>query len=62
MCYDKPILLISTSPGPRGAKTVLNTSKVTFGLMSKGEVTTVSLPEFNKNCDTHTGIPDTLLK
>ncbi|MBK2150837.1 NAD(P)H-dependent oxidoreductase [Francisella tularensis] len=60
--YDKPILLLSTSPGPRGAKTVLNTAKVTFGLMSKGEVTPFSLPEFNKNFDTNTGITDTLLK
>nr|AAW49898.1 hypothetical protein FTT1289 [synthetic construct] len=30
--------------------------------MSKGEVTPFSLPEFNKNFDTNTGITDTLLK
>ncbi|MDE5037753.1 NADPH-dependent FMN reductase, partial [Francisella tularensis subsp. holarctica] len=51
-----------TSPGPRGANTVLNTAKDTFGLMSKGEVTPFSLPEFNKNFDTNTGITDTLIK
>lgn len=60
--YDKPILLLSTSPGARGAKNVLNLAKLTFSFMSKGEITPFSLPEFNKNFDTNTGITDTLLK
>ena len=47
--YDKPILLLSTSPGIRGGKTVLNTAETTFRIMSNGEIISFSLPEFNKN-------------
>lgn len=60
--YDKPILLLSTSPGARGARTVLNLAKVTFSMLSKGEIISFSLPEFDKNFEESNGIVDELLR
>ncbi|MFC4893174.1 NADPH-dependent FMN reductase [Pseudofrancisella aestuarii] len=60
--HDKPILLLSTSPGLRGGKTVITTAETTFRIMSKGQVTSFSLPEFYKNFDVNKGVTDPLLK
>lgn len=53
---DKPLLLLSTSPGPRGGASVLAHANATFphlGAQLKGSF---SLPEFYKNFQAGTGI------
>ena len=60
--YDKPVLLLSTSPGARGARTVLNMAKITFSMLSKGKIISFSLPEFDKNFENDSGIVDKLLR
>ena len=59
--YNKPMFLLSTSDGDRGAKTVL---KIAHNRMSFGnphKIPTFSLPNFNKNFDKHKGITDNYL-
>ena len=54
--YNKPMFLLSTSDGDRGAKTVL---QIAYNRMSHGnpyKIPTFSLPNFNKNFDKHKGI------
>lgn len=58
---EKPMLLISTSPGPRGASSVLEHAKATFpfrGAVVKGSF---SLPSFDQNFDSETGITNPAL-
>ena len=55
---DKPMLLLATSPGGRGAKTVLNTATSSFKFMNKGRISSFSLPAFNKNFAPDIGITD----
>ena len=59
---EKPVLLLSTSPGPRGGSSVLEIAKNRFpfqGAIVKGSF---SLPSFNDNFDSVNGITDVDLK
>lgn len=46
---DKPMLLLSTSPGFRGAQSVLDIAKVKFPFMGAKIINTFSLPSFSDN-------------
>ncbi|WP_445749149.1 NADPH-dependent FMN reductase [Polaribacter sp.] len=46
---DKPLLLMATSPGPRGGVTVLEAGADRFARMGAREVITFSLPSFQEN-------------
>ena len=54
--YNKPMFLLSTSDGDRGAKTVLEIAynRISFG--NPHEIPIFSLPNFNKNFDKDNGI------
>jgi NAD(P)H-dependent FMN reductase len=52
----KYILLLATSPGPRGGKSVLETATNRFPFHDGKIIGTFSLPEFNKNFDDDLGI------
>ena len=59
---EKPVLLLSTSPGPRGGSSVLEIAKNRFpfqGAVVKGSF---SLPSFNDNFDDEKGITNEDLK
>lgn len=59
---EKPVLLLSTSPGPRGGSSVLEIAKNRFpfqGAVVKGSF---SLPSFNDNFDAEKGITNEYLK
>ncbi|WP_298135935.1 NAD(P)H-dependent oxidoreductase [Flavobacterium sp.] len=59
---EKPVLLLSTSPGPRGGSSVLEIAKNRFpfqGAVVKGSF---SLPSFNDNFNTEKGITNEDLK
>ena len=59
---EKPVLLLSTSPGPRGGSSVLEIAKNRFpfqGAVVKGSF---SLPSFNDNFDTEKGITNEDIK
>ena len=55
---SKPILLLSTSTGPRGGKTVLDTAHSRFSRNYKFKIPFFSLPNFNNNFDSAEGIID----
>jgi NAD(P)H-dependent FMN reductase len=46
---QKPLLLMATSPGARGGKTVLETAVNSFSRMGTKELTSFSLPSFYDN-------------
>lgn len=46
---DRPVLLLSTSPGPRGGRTVLEAAKTSFPHQGARFAGAFSLPSFNKN-------------
>ncbi len=46
---DKPMLLMSTSPGGRGGQGVLTTASATFSRMGAKGLVVFSLPSFNQN-------------
>ncbi len=52
------MLMLSTSPGPRGAATVLETAKVYFPFPGANIVAVFSLPSYNKNFSKEVGITD----
>ena len=59
---EKPMLLLATSPGPRGGNTVLEIARNRFpfqGAVVKGSF---SLPSFNDNFDVEKGIVNADLK
>jgi chromate reductase, NAD(P)H dehydrogenase (quinone) len=59
---EKPVLLLSTSPGPRGGSSVLEIANNRFpfqGAVVKGSF---SLPSFNDNFDAEKGITNEDLK
>ena len=58
---SKPILLLSTSTGARGAKTVLKSAYERFSLDYKYPIPYFSLPNFNQNFDSNDGITDVRL-
>lgn len=59
---DKPLLLLSTSPGPRGGITVLNAALERWPYMGANIKGSLSLPEFYKNFDAEKGITNEVLK
>ena len=58
---NKPMLLLSTSPGGRGGQTVLEIAVNKFSRMTTSGINHFSLPFFNKNFSMETGINDPLL-
>lgn len=50
---DKPMLLLSTSSGSRGAQSVLNIAKARFPFMGAKIINTFSLPSFYDNFNNH---------
>lgn len=58
----KPMLLMSTSPGPRGGKSVLDTALGRFPFHDGKILASFSLPEFGKNFSETEGILDETLK
>ena len=59
--YNKPMLLLSTSDGSRGAKTVL---EIAYKRISRGNphsIPTFSLPNFDDNFETNKGITNSKL-
>lgn len=58
----KPMLLMSTSPGPRGGKSVLDTALGRFPFHDGKIIASFSLPEFGKNFSDTDGILDETLK
>ncbi|MEM9081697.1 MAG: NAD(P)H-dependent oxidoreductase [Verrucomicrobiota bacterium] len=58
---NKPMFLLSTSPGGRGGATVLETAKATFPRMGADLKATFSLPSFYDNFSPETGITDPAL-
>jgi chromate reductase len=59
---EKPMLLLSTSPGPRGGATVLEIAKGRFPFQGGVVKGSFSLPSFSANFDSEKGIIDTDLK
>ena len=57
---NKPMFLLSTSPGKRGGKTVLDTAVNKISRMTTGKIISYSLPEFGKNFVN--GIKDKVLR
>ena len=55
---DKPMLLLATSPGGRGAKRVLELATKNFRFSNKNTVVSFSLPSFKQNFDKENGIID----
>ena len=59
---DKPMLLLSTSPGPRGASTALDIAKGRFPFQGGVVKGAFSLPSFYENFDATNGIINEDLK
>lgn len=59
---EKPVLLLSTSPGPRGGSSVLEIAKNRFPLQGAIVKGSFSLPSFNDNFDAEKGITNEDLK
>lgn len=55
---DKPMLLLATSPGGRGGRTVLEIAFNSFSRRNKNIVLSFSLPSFNQNFTEEGGILD----
>jgi len=55
---QKPMLLLATSPGPRGAVDVLESAHKRISHGNKNKLFTYSLPSFEKNYDDDYGILD----
>jgi chromate reductase len=55
---QKPMLLLSTSPGSRGGANVLASAKGYFPHMGAQITSSFALPAFFQNFDAHTGIKD----
>lgn len=59
---DKPMFLMGTSPGGRGAQTVLGTATSAFPHQGGQVVASFSLPSFGQNFSSEDGILDEQLK
>lgn len=53
---NKPMFLLATSPGRRGAKSVLQIAETRFRFMNQNFITTFSLPSFRENFEEGRGI------
>ena len=58
----KPMLLLATSPGKRGAANVLKTARATFPYLGANLAAAFSLPSFTNNFDDELGITEPGLK
>ncbi len=58
---NKPMLLLSTAPGGRGGKSVLDIAVNKFNRMNENLIASFSLPFFGKNFVETAGITDTTL-
>jgi len=58
---DKPMLILSTSPGPRGGQSVLTTAVNSFPFQGGVVAGSFSLPSFNKHFNTDQGISEASL-
>ena len=58
---DKPTLLLATTPGKMGGKSVLKIAKTSFPYLGAKVVADFSLGDFYKNFTEHDGITDTEL-
>lgn len=58
---NKPMLLLSTSPGGYGAQNSLNLAKTIFPAFGGNILTTFALPKFHENFDRTVGILDSTL-
>ena len=56
--YNKPMFLLATSNGARGAKTVLEIAHARISLENTNEIPIFSLPKYNDNFDQVRGITD----
>lgn len=59
---EKPTLLLSTSPGPRGGSSVLDIAKNRFPFQGADVKGSFSLPNFNDNFDAEKGITNEDIK
>ena len=59
---NKPMLLLATSPGGRGAMTVLDIAVNKFKFMNSNTIAHFSLPSFNDNFSEEEGIKNSELK
>ena len=59
---QKPLVLMATSPGPRGGLGVLELAKDRFPRHEANLQATFSLPSFNENFNTENGITNEVLK
>jgi chromate reductase, NAD(P)H dehydrogenase (quinone) len=59
---EKPMLLLATSPGPRGASTILEIAKNRFPFQGGIVKGSFSLPSFNDNFNAESGITNEDLK
>ena len=59
---DKKMLLLSTSPGGRGGKSVLTTATTSFPHFGANVIASFSLPSYHKNFSEAEGIVDASLK
>ena len=59
---SKPMLLLATSPGKRGGKTVLDIAFNKFKFMNQNTILQFSLPSFFENFSEETGITDEELR
>ena len=55
---NKPMLLLATSPGARGGKTVLEIALNKFRFMNQNTIASFSLPSFRQNFTVGDGITD----
>lgn len=53
---DKPLVLLSTSPGPGGARSVLSLAVESAHYFAGNVVASLSIPEFFKNFDSDAGL------
>lgn len=59
---NKPMFLLSTSPGPRGAVSVINSAKDYFPHLGANIISSFSLPRFKENFSISNGILDEKLE
>lgn len=59
---NKPMLLMSTSPGEYGGGNVMNTAKTFFPQFGADVKETFSLPKFYENFDMESGVIDPLMR
>lgn len=58
---EKPMLLLSTSPGPRGGASVMNAANASFPHLGAEIKASFSLPSYQDNFSTTEGITDPVL-